>query len=144
MHEFLRYRVRHVMTEKPVTVKRDALLSEVEDLFEEHDFNTLPVVDSQGGLVGVLTKLDALRAFAFTPESVIPRYADVMQRHVEESMTRDPLSVDPDLPLTRVLQQMIETRHKSIPVVEGGRLVGVIAREDVLRALRRAVAGEAP
>jgi CBS domain-containing protein len=59
-------------------------------------------------------------------------------------MTRSPVEVDPEMRLTRVLQMMIETRYKSFPVVENGRLAGVIAREDVLRAVRRAGAGELP
>jgi CBS domain-containing protein len=59
-------------------------------------------------------------------------------------MTRELVTVGPDLPLTRVLQELVETRNKSLPVLDGTRLVGVVAREDVLRALRRAAAGERP
>ena len=53
-------------------------------------------------------------------------------------MTRDPVSVEPLLPLSRLLQKLVEMRTKSLPVVENGLLVGIIAREDVLKALRRA------
>lgn len=49
-----------------------------------------------------------------------------------------PATVSPETPLTRVLEQMVESRHRSFPVVEGGTLVGVISREDVARALHRA------
>jgi CBS domain-containing protein len=59
-------------------------------------------------------------------------------------MTRELVTVAPDIPLTRVLQKLVETRNKSLPVLDGARLVGVVAREDVLRALRRAAAGELP
>jgi CBS domain-containing protein len=144
MHEFLQYRVRHVMTTTLETIEPSALLAQAEAIFDQHDFNALPVVEPAGRLVGILTKLDLLAAFAFTPASIIPQYEDVMRSQVAEKMTRELVSVGPDLPLTRVLQELVETRNKSLPVLDGTRLVGVVAREDVLRALRRAAAGESP
>lgn len=144
MHEFLQYRVRHVMTTTLKTIEPSASLAQAEALFDQHDFNALPVVEPAGRLVGILTKLDLLAAFAFTPASIIPQYEDVMRSQVAEKMTRELVTVGPDLPLTRVLQELVETRNKSLPVLDGTRLVGVVAREDVLRALRRAAAGERP
>lgn len=144
MHEFLQYRVRHVMTTTLKTIEPSASLAQAEALFDQHDFNALPVVEPAGRLVGILTKLDLLAAFAFTPASIIPQYEDVMGSQVAEKMTRELVTVGPDLPLTRVLQELVETRNKSLPVLDGTRLVGVVAREDVLRALRRAAAGERP
>jgi len=144
MHEFLQYRVRHVMTTALETIEPGASLAQAEAVFDQHDFNALPVLEPDGRLVGILTKLDLLAAFAFTPTSIIPRYEDVMRSQVAERMTRELVTVTPDLPLTRVLQELLETRNKSLPVLDGTRLVGMVAREDVLRALRRAAAGEPP
>ena len=144
MHEFLQYRVRHVMTTTLETIEPSASLAQAEAIFDQHDFNALPVVEPEGRLVGILTKLDLLTAFAFTPASIIPQYEDVMRSQVAEKMTRELVTVGPDLPLTRVLQELVETRNKSLPVLDGTRLVGVVAREDVLQALRRAAAGERP
>lgn len=144
MYEFLRYRVRHVMTANPVTVSPGAHLEEVEALFERHQFNALPVVDGDRLLVAIVTKLDLLKAFVFTPESIVPPYREIMQRPVEDVMTRDPVTVEPEMPLTRVLELMVGTRNKSFPVVADGRVVGIVAREDVLGALRRAAAGKEP
>jgi len=144
MHEFLQYRVRHVMTTTLKTIEPRASLAQAEAIFDQHDFNALPVVEPAGRLVGILTKLDLLAAFAFTPASIIPQYEDVMRSQVAEKMTRELVTVGPDLPLTRVLQELVETRNKSLPVLDGTRLVGVVAREDVLQALRRAAAGERP
>ena len=144
MYEFLRYRVQHVMTRDPVTVAPGARLQDVEALLERHQFNALPIVDGGRRLVAIVTKLDLLKAFVFTPDSIVPPYRDIMRRPVEDVMTSDPLTVEPDLPLTRVLELMVTTRNKSFPVVEDGRLVGVVAREDVLGALRRAAAGIEP
>jgi CBS domain-containing protein len=61
---------------------------------------------------------------------------------VREVMVTDLTTVTPRTPLTRVLETLVRLRTKSLPVVEDGAVVGVIAREDVLQALRRAVAGE--
>lgn len=144
MYEFLEYRVRDVMTREAVALDPESTLASAADIFDAHDFNALPVVLPDGQLVGVLTKLDWLRGFAFTPQNVVPHYEEIMARPVRAQMTAPAASVSPDLPLTRVLETMIETRNKSLPVVERNRLIGIIAREDVLRALRRAVAGERP
>lgn len=142
MYEFLGYQVRHVMTTDVVSIRRDTPVGEIEDLFDAHDFNALPVLDEAGALEGLVTKLDVLRAFAFTPESIVPPYEEIRRRPAEAVMTREPISVAPRLPLTRALHKLIETRNKSFPVVEGERLAGMLAREDVIRALRRAAAGE--
>lgn len=144
MYEFLSYRVSDVMVAEVVTVTVSTTLAEAAALFEGHDFNGLPVLDRDGRLAGFLTKLDVLKAFAFTPQSVVPHYDDIVREPVERFMSGALLTAEPDTPLTRVLQTMIEHRCKSLPVTANGRLVGVVAREDILRGLRRAVAGEPP
>ena len=90
-------------------------------------------------LVGIVTKFDFLRNFIFTPQSMVPHYAELMQRRVGDIMRRKPTSVASDAPLPRVLQLMVDMTIKSFPVVAGERVVGIISREDVIRALRRAV-----
>jgi len=144
MYEFIHYQVRDVMTENPVTVDRHERIGSVEEIFEAHDFNGLPVVEADGRLVGMVTKLDVLKAFVFTSETLLPRYQDIMSRSIESVMTVSPHLVEPKLPLTGVITLMLETRHKSFPVVSDGRLVGMIAREDLLRALRHSAQGKPP
>jgi CBS domain-containing protein len=144
MYEFLEFRVEDVMTASPVTLAPERTLAEAEALFEQHDFNGLPVVDPDGRLLGLCTKLDLLKAFRFTEQHVFPPYAEIMQRPVSEVMTRDVLTLTPRTPLTRVVQKLLDTRCKSFPVLDGDLLVGMVAREDVLRGLRQAVAGERP
>ena len=144
MYEFLYYRVRDAMTPNPVTISPSTPLSEVEALFERQQFNALPVVDDTMHLLAIVTKLDILKAFSFTPASIVPHYHEIMQRPINEVMTSNPIVVDPEWPLTRVLERLIQTRNKSFPVVHDGHVVGIIAREDVMRALRRADAGQRP
>ncbi|MFP4648588.1 MAG: HPP family protein [Halorhodospira sp.] len=139
MYDFLSYCVRDYMTPSPFTVGQDAPLHELQALFDQHDFNGVPVIDGAGRLIGLATKLDLLKAFTFTPDTMVPHYAAIMERPVHELMTREPITVTPDLPLTRVLQRMVDMRTKGFPVVdESHRVAGVIAREDLLRALRDA------
>ena len=142
MYEFLDYRAADVMTPSPINVGPKTSLAQAEALFERHDFNGLPVLDDTGELVGFLTKLDLLKAFRFTDESLFPPYTEIMEQPVETVMSREILTVTPRTPLTKVLQKMIEAGVKSFPVVDGDGLVGIVAREDILQGLRRAVAGE--
>ena len=141
MYEFLGYQVQDVMS-SPLSIAPQATLAEAEQLLEARGFNALPVVTREGQLVGVVTSLDLLKAFRFTEESILPPYDEIMRHTVESVMSRDPATVRPRTPLTRVLEKMVATRDKSFPVVDEGRLVGVVAREDVMQALRRADAGE--
>jgi CBS domain-containing protein len=99
------------------------------------DYNTYPV-EEDGQVLGIVTKFDMLKCFAFTPNQMVPRYADLMNRAIGDVMTAEFIYVRPDTRLTRVLQLMVEHRIRSIPVLDGGhRLAGIIAREDILKAL---------
>ena len=144
MYDFIYYQVRDVMTSEPVTVKKNVKLSYVEAIFEEHDFNGLPVVDEKNQLIGMITKLDLLKAFAFTKKSKIPLYDAIMGQKISNVMTKEPHVVYPKTPLTRVLQHMTETGHKSLIVVEDDLVVGIVAREAIIRALRQAAKGQRP
>lgn len=144
MYPFLDYKVYHVMVRDVITIAPDQPLSALDALFAQYDFNSIPVVDDGGALRGVITKLDLLAAFRLDTAHMMPPYEEIMCRPVADGMTRDPLWVPPELPLTRVLQRMVEMRNKAFPVLDEERLVGIIAREDILAALHRAARGEAP
>jgi CBS domain-containing protein len=123
------------MTRVVTTVTRETTVRELGDMFDRDDFNTYPV-EEDGQVVGIVTKFDLLKCFSFTPNQMLPRYADLMNRIVSEVMTPEFIYVRPDTKLTRALQLMVEHRIRSIPVIDGdNRLTGIIAREDILRAL---------
>jgi CBS domain-containing protein len=138
MYRFLEATVDQYMTTAVKTVTLRLTMRELEVLFDEHDFNAFPVVDD-GKMLGIVTKLDFLRAFAFTSGRMVPHYDELMRRPVMEVMTEAVVHVEPTAPLTRVLQLMVDLKVRSFPVIgAGGRLVGMISREDVMRALREA------
>jgi CBS domain-containing protein/uncharacterized protein (DUF2267 family) len=143
MYEFLEFRVDDFMTFPVVTIGPETTLATAQRLLKEHDFNCLPVTDG-GRLLGVLTKLDLLAALSFPEGAMIPKYADILARPVSRAMTREPITVANETPLTSVMQKFVATRVKSFPVLRGGEVVGIIAREDVVRALKCAAAGEGP
>ena len=138
MYRFLECTAAQYMTRSVITVTRQLTMSELEQLFETHDFNSFPVVED-GNMVGIVTKFDFLRTFAFTTGQMLPRYDELMRRPVAEIMTEAVVHVEPAAPLTRVLQLMVSLKARSFPVVGAqGQLLGIISREDVMRALKEA------
>lgn len=136
MYEFVDHCVQDAMTRDPITVSPSTRLGEVEGLFEAHAVNAFPVTDPTRTLVGVVTKLDLLKAFSFTPGDIVPQYAAVMSRPVSDVISKEVSSVGLRTPLTHVLEELVRLGTKSLPVVVRGEVVGIISREDVLQALR--------
>jgi len=135
VYRFLEETVAGHMTRAVKTVTRDLTVRDLGAMFERDDFNTYPVLED-GQVVGIVTKFDLLKCFAFKPSQMVPRYSELMNRTVADIMISDFIYVRSDTKLTRVLQLMVEHRLRSIPVIDSGhRLAGVIAREDVVRAL---------
>jgi CBS domain-containing protein len=129
------------MTRAVKTVTRELTVRDLNQMFERDDFNTYPV-EEDGQVVGLVTKFDLLKCFAFTPSQMVPRYDDLMDRTVADIMTSAYIYVGADTKLTRVLQLMVEHRIRSIPAIDNdNRLVGIIAREDVIRALAACAQG---
>jgi CBS domain-containing protein len=141
MYRFLQCAVSEYMTRTVVTVTRRLTMRELEALFEQHDFNSFPVVED-GAMQGIVTKFDFLRAFAFTTGQMMPHYDELMRRSVADVMTEAVATVEESTPLTRVLELMVNHKTRSVPVViPERRLVGIISREDVMRALKEATGG---
>jgi CBS domain-containing protein len=138
MYRFLEGTADQYMTRTVTTVTRRTTMRELQALFERHDFNSFPVVE-EGKMLGIVTKFDFLRAFAFTTGQMVPHYDELMRRAVGEMMTDAVVHVEPTAPLTRVLQLMVSLKSRSLPVVGADRqLLGIISREDVIRALKEA------
>ncbi|MDP1582655.1 MAG: CBS domain-containing protein [Bradyrhizobium sp.] len=141
MYQFLEQTVAGHMTRTVTTVTRGLGMRELGSMFGRDDFNAYPVEDD-GQMLGLVTKFDFLKCFAFTPIQLVPRYDDLMKRTVADVMTSEFIYVRSDTRLTRVLQLMVEHRFRSFPVIDSGhRLEGMIARGDILRALETCAGG---
>ena len=116
-----------IMTTDLVTVAARTRRSKTAiDMLLSEEISGLPVTDDDGRLVGVITEF-ALLAVAYDQR--------VKNHTVSQHMTRELITVDVDDPISRVADLCIVHRVRRVPVMKDGRLVGVIARRDVLRAL---------
>ena len=137
LHKFLEQTAGANMTITVKTVKGEMTMRELGKLFDHDNFNTYPVQENDR-VVGLVSKFDYLACFVFTPDQMLPRYDDLMERTVAEVMTLEYIYVGTETKLTRVLQLMVDHRIRSMPVIEADRrLSGVISRDDVMRALAR-------
>src|SRR4051812_48813737 len=129
------------MTRTVKTVTRETTMRELQRMFDADDFNCYPVRDGDD-VVGIVSQFDFLKCFAFNPGRMVPAYDDLLSRMVVDVMTAEFIYVDPVTKLTRVLQLMVDHRMKSIPVLDAEqRLVGIIARGDIMRALADSACG---
>lgn len=142
MYKFLEQTAGENMTTTVKTVTGGLTMRELGKLFDLDNFNTYPVKENEH-VVGLVSKFDYLACFVFTPDHILPRYEELMDRTVAEVMTTEFIYVGKETKLTRVLQLMVDHRIRSMPVIEADRrLSGVISRDDVMRALTRCT-GEA-
>ncbi|MGB5266763.1 MAG: CBS domain-containing protein [Polyangiales bacterium] len=125
-------RVRDIMVTKPVVFTIDTdLLDAVSTLVDRH-ITGAPVVDARGNLVGLLTERDFLRA------ALVAGYHGERGGCVGDYMSRDVEAVNADDSLLDVATRFVETKRRRYPVIEDNRVVGVVVRRDVLRAVIRA------
>jgi CBS domain-containing protein len=115
-----------VMTKDLVTIRPDATIKEAIDLLISKQISGLPVVGDDQRMVGVITEF-ALLAMV---------YDEKVQNHpVSQHMTREVITVEADDPINRIADLCIVHRVRRLPVMKNGRMVGLIARRDVLRAM---------
>ncbi len=136
MKNFVNLFVKDAMRRDVMIVSPDMKVHEVRALFEKYDYYSFPVVEG-GRVVGIVTKLDFLKHFIFTPTSMVPQYDELVNDTVRAIMNPKVFTVSIDTPLTRVLELLVETRIHSFPVVDAeDRLLGVISREDIMKILK--------
>ena len=115
-----------IMTTDLVTVRPDASIEEAIETLLNQRISGLPVTDDDGRLVGVITEF-ALLAVTYDKR--------VKNHTVNQHMTREVITVDINDPVSRIADLCIVHRVRRVPVMQDGRLIGIIARRDVLRAL---------
>lgn len=123
--------VRDVMAKHPQAIKAGTSLPEAVDILMNHHLPGLPVVDESNHVVGFISEQDCLGHL------LGDTYYDQGSPAVEDVMTREALTVTPDMLLIDLAERMLRLRPKGFPVVEEGQLVGMITRGLVVQALRK-------
>ena len=141
-----------IMTPDPVTLSPETDIRTAVALLIEKKINGAPVVDASGKLVGVLCQSDlvAQQKQVTMPSlfSMLDGFIALSSREdfereikkiaastVEQAMTVHPKAVTPQTPIDEIATVMVNQKLYTLPVVDSGRLVGVVGKEDILRTL---------
>jgi CBS domain-containing protein len=120
--------VRDAMTENPRSIGASASVVEAARLMRDEHIGSLPITDDEE-LVGMITDRDITTR-------VVAEAADPKVTSVGDVVSRDLISVEPDEDLEEAVQLMASHQVRRLPVVENGRLVGIVAQADVALTLR--------
>lgn len=134
--------VRDVMTSPVVTVAPKARVKKAIRLLDHHDVTALPVVDESGTIVGIVSEMDLLRGeFQADPRAFLQQVGGTTEpppRRVHEVMTQRVLTVRENTDLADLAELMMTSGVKSVPVVRGDHVVGIVSRRDLVHLLARA------
>ncbi|TGQ64711.1 CBS domain-containing protein [Mesorhizobium sp. M00.F.Ca.ET.186.01.1.1] len=147
-----------IMTKPIVGVDPAASIAEAAGLMLSRKISGLPVIRGDGMLVGIVSEGDLLRRgelgtqrkrprwleFLVRPGKAADEYVRANGRRVEEVMSQDVATVSPTAPLAEVVELMTRRHVKRIPVIDGGKIVGIITRSDLLRVLLSVLPDGAP
>ncbi len=151
-------KVSDVMTREVVSIAPDASVTEAVRLMLQHKISGLPVMDAAGNLRGVVTEGDFLRRaetgtqrkrsrlveFLLGPGRLATDYVQTAGRRVGEVMTPEVRTVTEDEPLEKVVHLMERYRIKRLPVMRGAKVVGIVTRANLMRALATLALAEHP
>jgi CBS domain-containing protein len=144
---------RDIMTTDPVTASPEMSVTEAAHLMTEKRVGALPVLDPAGTLVGLVsegdlimqdakvhfpTYLHLLGGFIFYPGSTERFESDLKKAvgaTVADVMTSDPVTVSPEATIEDVATLLVEREISRLPVMDGGTLVGIVSKSDIVRAI---------
>jgi CBS domain-containing protein len=144
-------KAKDIMTKELISVSPGTEITKAAKILLGKGINGLPVVDA-GRLVGILCQSDLIAQQKKLPipslftllDGFIPlqsakhfekAFQKIAATTVSDSMTPDPVTVQPETPIEEIAALMVDKNFHTLPVVEGGKLVGIIGKEDVLRTL---------
>ena len=147
--------VRDVMSPDPLTVTQETSIEELVRLLGENDLPGVPVVNEAGHCIGMVTESDLVITDDDGEDLHIPHYIELFgglipleplrdfesrlrkaaAANVRDLMTSPAVTVEADDPIRKAGRLIAESEHNRLPVEDGGRLVGIVTRADVLRAL---------
>ncbi len=140
---------KDIMTTTVVTVLPDASIAEIAHLLLERRISAVPVVDSVGRLLGIVSEGDLMRrpetgterhpswwlSLVASPDERAMAYVKAHGGHARDAMTRDVISVSEETSLEDVAELLEKHRIKRVPVVRDGKLCGIVSRADLLHGL---------
>jgi CBS-domain-containing membrane protein len=138
-----------IMTQDVVTITEDAPVRDIVKVLLARRISGVPVVDANGAVVGLVSEGDLLRraelgtqkrrgswlAFFTGTATLADEYVRAHGEVARDIMTRSVVSVGPEAGLGQIADLMEERRIKRVPVIDGGKLVGIVSRSNLLRAL---------
>ena len=144
-------KAKDVMTQPVISVAANASMQDAIRIMLQHKISGLPVVDASGQLVGVVTEGDFLRRietgtlrrrprwieFFAGPGRLADDYVRAAGRRVEETMTPEVQTITEDASLEDIVRLMERHRIKRVPVTREGKPVGIVTRQNLMRALVR-------
>lgn len=142
-------RAHQIMTRSVITVAPDATVLEAANLMLRHHVSGLPVVDTAGKLVGIVSEGDFIRRgeigtqkkrgrwlrFLLGAGATATDYVRENGRRISEVMTVDPVTVTEETPLDQIVSSMERHGVKRLPVMRDGKLVGIVSRANLLQAV---------
>lgn len=141
-------KARDVMTTHVITVAPDATIKEVAQLLLKHRFSAVPVVNQRGELVGIVSEGDLLRRAEMGTERRRGWWlrvltgsetlaADYVKSHASKAsdvMTKQVITATPDTPLSKIATLLERHRIKRVPIVDNGKLTGIVTRANLVQA----------
>ncbi|KAB2843033.1 CBS domain-containing protein [bacterium] len=128
-------KVMDLMTENVFSVNADEDLARLSDLMEDIHVRHMPVKDKEGRLVGLVSQRDLLRSALYTSKDLpLTEQRELLKRMtVGEIMTSDPETAEMDDNIEEAGRIMLENKLGCLPVVEGGKLVGILTEADFVK-----------
>ncbi|HAX62291.1 MAG TPA: hypothetical protein DCX95_07055 [Elusimicrobia bacterium] len=119
-------KAKDVMTKNVVTIKADILLKDAIRILVGKGISGVPVVDDSGKVTGILSEKDIMN-YMFS--------GNLSTTVVSEAMTKNVVSMTSDTDLDKVALLISEKKFRRVPVIDNGKLVGIISRRDIIRSL---------
>lgn len=136
-----------IMTRTVITATPKTEVREIVDLMMQNRISAVPVVDDAGRVIGMVSEGDLMRrvenntdrrdswwlSALFSARNDVDAYVKSRGRRAEDIMTRDPITISEDTPLYKIAQTLEKKHIKRVPVVTGGKLVGIVSRSNLLQ-----------
>jgi CBS domain-containing protein len=119
---------KDIMTSTVITAKEDMFVTDVMKLLLRWHISGVPVVDNDGMLMGIVTEHDVMN-FAISGDAASTRASEVMTKKVE--------TYTPDALVVEIVNHFAAHQIRRVPVVEDGKVVGIISRRDIVREMDR-------